>query len=46
LIIGLLLAVSIESMHSHEHPVHDQPHDQQHDSHDHDAQEDHAGHDH
>jgi zinc and cadmium transporter len=39
LIIGLLLAVSIESMHSHDHPEPDQ--NQQHDSHEHDAGHDH-----
>ena len=44
LILGLLLAVGIESMHSHDHPAPDEH--QQHDSHEHDVQEGHAGHDH
>ncbi|MCS5630908.1 MAG: hypothetical protein NZ744_08755, partial [Pirellulaceae bacterium] len=46
LIIGLLLAVSIESMHSHDHPAPEQHLDQPLDSREHDAQENHAGHDH
>ncbi|HIA63420.1 MAG TPA: hypothetical protein EYN93_11095 [Planctomycetaceae bacterium] len=44
LILGLLLAVGIESMHSHDHPAPDEH--QQHDSQEHDAEEGHAGHDH
>ena len=44
LIIGLLLAVGIESMHSHDHPEHDQH--QQYDLHEHNAQESHAGYGH
>ena len=46
LIIGLLLAVSIESMHSHDHPAPEQHLDQPLDSREHDAQEVHTGHDH